>query len=143
MKNMAVIYWSGTGNTKAMAEAICEGAKSAGAEVDIFDVCDTTVDKALEYGKLALGCPSMGDEVLEELDFEPFFTELEKKLSGKPVALFGSYGWGDGEWMRQWQDRTESTGAQLYKEEGLIVNETPTDFDIKQCQEFGAGFAGV
>lgn len=99
MSRMAVIYWSMTGNTEAMANAIAEGAAGAGAEVDVKQVCDTTVDEALGYGLLALGCPAMGAEVLEEAEFEPFFTELEGRLGGKKVALFGSYDWGDGQWM--------------------------------------------
>lgn len=141
MKKMAVIYWSQTGNTRAMAEAIAEGAREAGAEVTVMDVCDTTADQALGYELLALGCPSMGDEVLEEVDFEPFFTELEKKLGGKKVALFGSYGWGDGQWMRDWQVRTGDCGALLYQNEGLIINETPDAQGIDLCKSFGAGFA--
>ena len=92
MSKIAVIYWSMSGNTEAMANAIAEGAQGAGAEVDVKQVSDITVDQALEYDKLALGCPAMGAEVLEESEFEPFFTELESRLGGKKVALFGSYG---------------------------------------------------
>ena len=84
----------------------------------------------------------MGAEVLEEAEFEPFFTDLEMQLSGKKVALFGSYGWGDGQWMRDWQERVEAVGAQLYNNEGLIINETPDDDGIASCKEFGKGFAG-
>ena len=141
MKKMAVIYWSQTGNTKIMAEAIGEGAKEAGADVTVVDVCDTTVDQALTYDLLALGCPSMGDEVLEEVDFEPFFTDLEKRLGGKKVALFGSYGWGDGQWMRDWQARTDGCGAVLFKGEGLIINETPNEQGVAECKAFGSEFA--
>ena len=140
MSKMAVIYWSQTGNTKAMAEAIAQGAESAGAAVDLKDVVEITVDEALEYDLLALGCPAMGAEVLEEIDFEPFFTELEKRLSGKSVALFGSYGWGDGQWMRDWVKRTESSGARLY-DEGLMINEMPDADGLEQCRQYGAGFA--
>ena len=93
MSKIAVIYWSMSGNTEAMANAIAQGAESAGAEVDVKQVSEITVDQALEYDKLALGCPAMGAEVLEESEFEPFFTELESRLGGKKVALFGSYGW--------------------------------------------------
>ena len=93
MSKMAVIYWSMTGNTQAMAEAIADGAREAGAQADLFSVDQVTVDQALEYDKLALGCPAMGAEVLEEAEFEPFFTALEGRLGGKRVALFGSYGW--------------------------------------------------
>ena len=93
MSKVAVIYWSGTGNTKMMAEAVSEGAKNAGADVSLLNVSETNAAEAASFDVLALGCPAMGGEVLEEMEFEPFFTELESKLSGKKVALFGSYGW--------------------------------------------------
>ena len=137
---MAVIYWSMSGNTEAMASAIAEGARGAGAEVDLMQVSEVSVDQALSYPLLALGCPAMGAEVLEESEFEPFFAQLEGRLSGKKVALFGSYGWGDGQWMRDWQTRTEGANANLYQE-GLMVNETPDDAALEQCRAFGAGFA--
>ncbi|WP_028828856.1 flavodoxin [Proteocatella sphenisci] len=140
MSEIGVIYWSGSGNTKAMAEAVAEGIKSAGAETDLMEVSDISQDKAAEYEKLAFGCPSMGSEMLEESEFEPFFEAVEQKLSGKKVALFGSYGWGDGEWMRDWQDRVESKGAVLFKE-GLILNETPDSDGLEECKEFGKSFA--
>lgn len=142
MSKMAVIYWSMTGNTQAMAEAIADGAREAGAQADLFSVDQVTVDQALEYDKLALGCPAMGAEVLEESEFEPFFTQLEGRLGGKKVALFGSYGWGDGQWMRDWQQRVDNANASLYHGEGLIINETPDDDGLEQCRQFGAGFAG-
>ena len=140
MSKIAVIYWSMSGNTEAMANAIAEGAERAGAEVDVKQVSEITVDQALAYDLLALGCPAMGAEVLEESEFEPFFTDLESRLSGKKVALFGSYGWGDGQWMRDWQTRTEAANANLY-EQGLILNETPDDDGLAQCRAFGASFA--
>ena len=140
MSKMAVIYWSMSGNTEAMASAIAEGARSAGAEVDLMQVSEVSVDQALSYPLLALGCPAMGAEVLEESEFEPFFAQLEGRLSGKKVALFGSYGWGDGQWMRDWQARTEGANANLYGE-GLMVNEAPDDAALEQCRTFGAGFA--
>lgn len=140
MSKMAVIYWSMSGNTEAMAGAIAEGARSTGAEVDLMQVSEVSVDQALSYPLLALGCPAMGAEVLEESEFEPFFAQLEGRLSGKKAALFGSYGWGDGQWMRDWQARTEGANANLYQE-GLMVNETPDDDALEQCRAFGAGFA--
>ena len=141
MSKIAVIYWSMSGNTEAMANAIAEGAQGAGAEVDVKQVSDITVDQALEYDKLALGCPAMGAEVLEESEFEPFFTQLEGRLGGKKVALFGSYGWGDGQWMRDWQQRVDDANASLYNGEGLIINETPDADGLAKCKEFGKGFA--
>ncbi len=127
----AVIYWSGTGNTEAMAKAIAEGA---GAE--LYAVSEFSGDVA-EYDAIAFGCSAMGDEVLEECEFEPFFADAETKLSGKKVALFGSYGWGDGEWMRNWVERTRKTGAELVEEAGLMVNEAPSDADLETCKALG------
>ena len=141
MSKIAVIYWSMSGNTEAMANAIAEGAQGAGAEVDVKQVSDITVDQALEYDKLALGCPAMGAEVLEESEFEPFFTELESRLGGKKVALFGSYGWGDGQWMRDWVERAQGDGAQVLNGEGLICNEAPDDDVQAACRKLGADLA--
>ena len=127
----AVIYWSATGNTEAMANAV-----AAGAGVEAVTVSDFSGD-IKEYAALALGCPAMGDEVLEESDFEPFFASIEGELSGKKVLLFGSYGWGDGQWMRDWEERTKAAGAELVGGEGCIVNDSPTDDDIEKLKELG------
>ena len=140
MNQIAVIYWSGTGNTLSMAEAIAQGAQDGGADVTLLSVGETSASAAAAYGKLALGCPSMGDEVLEESEFEPFFQELESQLSGKTVSLFGSYGWGDGQWMRDWAERTDSAGANLCGD-GLIVNETPIADELDQCRALGKRLA--
>ncbi|MGN1137162.1 MAG: flavodoxin [Oscillospiraceae bacterium] len=131
----AVIYWSGTGNTEAMAKAVAEGA---GAE--LFTVSDFfgSVD---DYDAVAFGCPAMGAEVLEEDEFEPFFSAIEGRLNGKKVALFGSYGWGDGEWMRNWEERVKADGAVLVNGEGVIANETPSDDDLYKCRELGKSLA--
>lgn len=137
MSKIAVIYWSGTGNTEAMARAVAEGAGA-----DLFSISDIDIDQALSYDGLAFGCPSMGAEVLEESEFDPFFTVIESKLSGKKVALFGSYGWGDGEWMREWEVRTRATGAHLF-EDGLILNETPDAAGIDECLAFGKRFSSL
>ena len=94
-----------------------------------------------DYEKLMFGCPSMGAEQLEEAEFEPFFDEAEKSISGKDVALFGSYGWGDGEWMRNWVERVEGSGASVFNDEGLIINETPDDDGIAECEKFAKEFA--
>ena len=143
MSKLAVIYWSGTGNTEAMAQAVVEGAREAGADASLFSVDQISAADAAGYDRLALGCPAMGAEVLEEGEFEPFFEALSASLSGKRVALFGSYGWGDGQWMRDWWDRAERDGAVLYGGEGLMVNETPDDEGLERCRAFGGGFAGA
>ena len=140
MSKVAVIYWSGTGNTQQMADAVAEGAKGAGAEVSVFSVSEISAADAAAYDHLALGSPAMGGEVLEESEFEPFFSELEGSLSGKKVVLFGSYDWGDGQWMRDWQQRTVQAGAQM-PADGLIVNLTPDEDGLAQCRELGAKIA--
>lgn len=126
----AVIYWSGTGNTEAMAKAVAEGA---GAE--LYAVSDFSGDIA-DYDRVAFGCPSMGAEVLEESEFELFFTSIEGKLSGKPIVLFGSYGWGDGEWMRNWADRVKAAGA-VMAADFVIVNDAPDADGLAQCKALG------
>ena len=127
----AVIYWSGTGNTEAMAKAVAEGA---GAELFTVSEFSGNVE---DYDAVAFGCPAMGAEMLEEDEFEPFFTEIEGRLSGKKVGLFGSYGWGDGEWMRSWETRVESDGAVLVGGEGVIANDAPSDDDLEKCRALG------
>lgn len=127
----AVIYWSATGNTEAMAKAVAEGA---GVEpVAVSDFSGSVAD----YDALALGCPAMGDEVLEESEFEPFFASAESALSGKKVLLFGSYGWGDGQWMRDWEERIKAAGAELIAGEGYIVNDAPSDDDVEKLTALG------
>lgn len=142
MSKAAVIYWSGTGNTEAMANAVVEGAKAKGAEASLFtaDEFDASMLDALDA--VAFGCPAMGAENLEEGEFEPFFEGIESKLSGKKVALFGSYGWGDGEWMREWAERVKKDGAVLVNDEGLIVNEAPDDAALADCKTLGAKLVG-
>ena len=141
MSKVAVVYWSSTGNTEAMANAVAEGAKAAGAEVISFESADFSADKVDEFDAIAFGCPAMGDEVLEEDEFEPMFNSCETKLSGKKVGLFGSYGWGDGEWMRLWEDSCVSDGA-LLAHSSVICNEAPDENIKKQCSELGAALAG-
>ncbi len=131
----AVIYWSGTGNTEAMAKAVAEGA-----DAELYTVSEFN-GNIEDYDVLAFGCPAMGAEVLEETEFEPFFTDAEGKLSGKKVAIFGSYGWGDGEWMREWEARCKAQGISLVNDAGLMANEMPDDDALAQCRALGAALA--
>ena len=140
MSKIAVVYWSGTGNTEAMANAIADGARNAGATVEMFTADGFSASRMDNFDAIAFGCPSMGAEQLEESEFEPMFTEVEKVLSGKKVALFGSYGWGDGQWMRDWFDRSKAAGANLLNE-GLMVHETPDAAGIADCEAFGKALA--
>lgn len=127
-----IVYWSGTGNTEAMAKAIAEGAGDA----DLMTVSDAKPEMVSDYEVIAFGCPSMGAEVLEESEMEPFFAAAEAMLGGKKVVLFGSYGWGDGEWMRDWTKRAEVAGATLV-EKSLIINETPDADGLEKCRALG------
>ena len=139
MEKIAVIYWSGTGNTEMMAMEIAEGIKAAGAEAAVMTVSEINAKGASAYSKLALGCPAMGAEVLEEMEFEPFFTELESCLMGRKVLLFGSYGWGDGQWMRDWQVRADNAGANICGAP-VLVHETPDADALALCKVAGEAF---
>ena len=134
MSKAAIIYWSGTGNTETMAQAVEQGA---GAEVILKAVSDITAEQAAEYDVLALGCPACGSEELEEAEFEPFFAELEGKISGKKVGLFGSHDWGDGEWMRTWESRVRDAGAELLQGEGIIADNEPDEDALAKCRDLG------
>ena len=133
----AVIYWSGTGNTEAMAKAVAEGA---GAECFAVSEFSGNVE---DYDAIALGCPAMGAEVIEEDEMEPFVAEVEGFASGKTIGLFGSYGWGDGQWMRDWEDRMKAAGAEVACGEGIITQETPDDDALVKCKELGKTLAAV
>lgn len=132
---VSIVYWSGTGNTETMANAVSEGAKGAGAEVQLLPVAAAD-ESVLQSDILLLGCPAMGSEELEESEFEPFFSSIEGKLAGKKVGLFGSYDWGDGEWMRTWQERVVSAGGNMI-EDGVIANNAPDDDALAVCKSLG------
>lgn len=140
--NVSVVYWSGTGNTQVMAEAVAKGVEAGGKSTVLLEVGTADAAGLAEENAFALGCPSMGAEELEESEMEPFITELEPLVSGKHILLFGSYGWGDGEWMRTWAERMKAAGAILVREEGVIANETPDDDAIAQCEAAGKDLAG-
>ena len=137
MSKVAVVYWSGTGNTEAMAAFVAEGAKGKGADVVLLASSEFDVSMMDNYDAVAFGCPSMGSEQLEESEFEPVFTSCEAKLGGKKIALFGSYGWGDGEWMRNWEETCQSDGAVLVCE-SVICNNAPDDEAAENCKALGA-----
>ena len=136
MSKVAVVYWSGTGNTEAMANFVAEGAKEGGAETQVFEPENFKAEMMKDYDAIAFGCSSMGDEVLEETEFEPLFADCEKNLGGKKIALFGSYGWGDGEWMRNWEEACKSAGANLVCD-SVICQEMPDDEAAANCKALG------
>jgi len=138
MNKVAVIYWSGTGNTEMMANAIADGAKNAGAEVQIRMVGKATVEMVSNADALAFGCPSMGAEVLEECEMEPFIASLSAEdVSGKPTLLFGSYDWGNGMWMDEWVGRMKELGATVIGD-GLINRLEPDEALLSICCTEGA-----
>lgn len=141
MAKIGIVFWSGTGNTETMANCIAEGVKEAGGEAVLMGPADFSAARFSEFSAVAFGCPAMGSEVLEESEFDPMFSDLEGSLSGKKIALFGSYGWGDGQWMRDWCARCESANANLYDEAGLICNEAPDDEKQEACRELGRKLA--
>lgn len=140
MSKIAVVYWSGTGNTEAMANAVAEGSRAAGADVTLYTAAEFSASMADAFDAIAFGCPSMGAEQLEESEFEPMFLDCESKLRGKKIALFGSYGWGDGEWMRTWEDVCRADGA-LLACDSVICMETPDDDAEAECRTLGAALA--
>ena len=141
--SISVVYWSGTGNTQAMAEAVAEGIKAAGQEAELLEVGNADAKTVAEEAAFALGCPAMGAEVLEEGEMEPFVTEVEAFASGKKIGLFGSYGWGDGQWMRDWEDRMKAAGATVVGGEGVICQETPDDEALENCKALGKELAAL
>ena len=141
MKKVTIIYWSGTGNTEKMAGFIAEGAKANGNPVEIINVQNASKEMVVNSELIAFGCPSMGAEVLEEDFMEPFIESLSDiDFSGKAIALFGSYDWGDGEWMRDWEARMKSYGGNLV-EEGLIIHLEPDHEGEEQCRRLGEKLA--
>ncbi len=141
MSKIAVVYWSGTGNTEAMANAVLNGAKNAGAEAVLLTAPEFDESMVDSFDAIAFGCPSMGSEELEDGEFAPMFEGCEPKLSGKKLALFGSYGWGDGEWMRNWEERCIGDGAVMACD-FVICNEAPDDDTIAECEKLGAVLVG-
>ena len=140
--SVSVVYLSGTGNTQAMAEAVAEGIREGGAEAVLLEVGNADAAALAGENAFALGCPSMGAEQLEESEMEPFVAALEPLVSGTRSLLFGAYGWGDGEWMRDWAERMKNAGAALIREEGLIANEAPDDEALEECRAAGKELAG-
>ena len=136
MKKTAVVYWSGTGNTEAMAKAVAEGMESAGAQVTMLTPDQVKASELSAYDAIAFGCPAMGAEVLEESEFQPMFDACKPHLQGKKIALFGSYGWGDGEWMRSWEEDCISAGATLACD-SVICQDDPDGSALAECEALG------
>ena len=136
MSKIAVVFWSGTGNTEQMAYAVMEGIKEKAAEAALFAASEFGASMVKQYDAIAFGCPAMGAEVLEETEFQPMWDACEGALGGKKVALFGSYGWGDGEWMRDWEETCKRAGAELVCD-SVICNDAPGEEALSACKELG------
>lgn len=143
MDKIYVVYWSQTGNTQAMAEAIGKGIADAGKDAAVVFVSEASLDELKNAKAFALGCPAMGAEVLEEAEFEPFVCDVEGFVAGKTVALFGSYGWGDGQWMRDWEERMNGCGASVLNGEGLMCHEVPDVSVLAECEALGKQLAAL
>ena len=140
MSKVAVVFWSGTGNTEEMAKYVSEGATAAGASVETISISDFSVDSLSEFDAFAFGCPAMGAEVLEEAEFQPVWDDIEGSLSGKKIALFGSYDWGDGEWMRDWESNAKSKGA-ILAHDSVICQLEPDEDAQEACKSLGKSLA--
>ena len=140
MSKVAIIYWSGTGNTEKMAEAIVRGAEAEGAEVKLIQVGSASEEDVKDVERIAFGCPAMGAEELEEMEMRPFMDKVNPLLAGKNVVLFGSYEWADGEWMRLWQEEVEDTGAKLLAD-GFAAYDDPDQDALEECESLGRDLA--
>lgn len=143
MSTVNIVYWSGTGNTQAMAMAVAKGVSKVGGTAEVKAISEVSAEQFDNETVFALGCPSMGAEQLEDSEMEPFVEELCKNINGKNVFLFGSYGWGDGEWMRDWEERMKQAGAVLLTQEGVIVNGEPDEDTINRLMEAGSSLASL
>ena len=143
MSKVNIVFWSQSGNTESMANAVGAGVTEAGGEANVVYVGDASIDELKSAKAFALGCPAMGAEVLEEGEMEPFVADLEGFVSGKTIGLFGSYGWGDGQWMRDWVDRMTAAGATVVNGEGVICQDAPDGAAEAECKELGKALAAI
>ena len=143
MSKVNVVFWSQSGNTESMANAVGAGITEAGGEANVVFVGDASIDELKSAKAFALGCPAMGAEVLEEGEMEPFVTDLEGFVAGKTIGLFGSYGWGDGQWMRDWVDRMTAAGATVVNGEGVICQDAPDGAAEAECKALGKTLAAI
>lgn len=139
MSTVAIVYWSGAGNTEAMADLVAQGVQAAGGTADLIPVGSFTADRINNYDAFAFGCPAMGDEELEDMEFKPVYDEVEPLLDSQKVALFGSYDWNDGEWMELREQRAEEAGVNVV--DSVIAKDYPDDDATAECMRIGAALA--
>ena len=140
MAKVAVVFWSGSGNTEAMANAVMEGVVKGGAEGELIRVGDFSADRIADYDGILMGCPACGTEELDEGEFEPFFAEAESQLKDVKVGLFGSYGWGGGAFMETWTQRTKDAGATMVAD-GVTCENEPDEDALVRCTDLGVAMA--
>lgn len=143
MDKVYVIFWTQGGNTGMMAQAVGDGVTEAGKEVVFLQPLEADINVLKDVKGFAMGCPAMGDEVLEETEMEPFVAEVESIVAGKSIALFGSYGWGDGQWMRDWVDRMKAAGATIVSGDGVMAHDAPDEDDKANCKMLGTALANL
>ncbi len=143
MATVNIVYWSGTGNTEAMANMVADGVKAAGGDANVVPVSDANIDELKKASAFALGCPSMGAEQLEEMEMEPFMADLDSVIAGKKIGLFGSYGWGNQEWMRDWENRIKEDGATVVNDEGVTILGAPTADTESALNDLGRVLASM
>ena len=143
MSKLAVVFWSGTGNTEAMANYVAEGIQKAGKEAEVLPVDAASAAELKDMPVFALGCPAMGAEQLEESVMEDFVAEVEGFAAGKTIGLFGSYGWGEGQWMRDWVERMQNAGAEVLGGEDAMCNDAPDEDAQAACIGLGEKLAAV
>ena len=139
-KKIAIVVWSKTGNTRLMSKALKEGAEERGAQVEVFKSYNFDIEKAKSYECIALGCPAMGAETLEETEFLPMYETIKPYLKNKKIFIFGSYSWGDGKWMRDWKADMINNGISLFTEP-IIAKEKPTNDILYKLKEIGKELA--
>ncbi len=140
MKKVAVVFWSGTGNTEQMANVLADAIVEAGAEVKVFTASEFSAAEVANYDAIAFGCPAMGNEELEDSEFQPMFDGCKPELKGKPIALFGSYSWAEGEWMRTWEADCVADGLTLVGSP-VICFEAPDDEGVENLKKLAAELA--
>lgn len=136
----AIVYASTTGNTERMAKAVAQGARRSGDDVLCITAEKASTAEILAADVLYLGSPAMGAEMLED-SMESFYSSLEPKLKGKKIALFGSFDWGDGQWLRDWAARVTAAGGKIINGQGLAARLAPDSAVIGQCEQLGESAA--
>lgn len=134
MKKISIIYWSNGGNVEVLANTMADELEQAGVNVCIKHVSDADVSDVIEADAVAFGSPSMDNNRIEQQEMEPFINEFKLlPINGKKAVLFGSYGWDDGQFIKNWVVRMKDYGFNVLGD--LAVKESPTDDDIEEAKK--------